>query len=56
MESSFIIGSRAVSREQSFRGYSPARGEEVGPDFSASTVEDVAEACRLAEAAFDSFR
>jgi NADP-dependent aldehyde dehydrogenase len=56
MDGHFLIGARAVTREASFSGFDPSRGEAIAPLFSVSTTEDVAEACRLAAEAFDRFR
>jgi NADP-dependent aldehyde dehydrogenase len=56
MDGSFPIGARNVSRDETFRGYNPTTGETIEPAFAVSTTEDVAEACRLAAAAFGTFR
>ena len=56
MDGSFPIGARFVTRDETFKGYDPTVGETIEPAFAVSSVEDVAEACRLAEAAFDTFR
>jgi NADP-dependent aldehyde dehydrogenase len=45
-----------VTRPETFQAVDPSTGEKVGPSFSVSTPDDVAEACRLADAAFDTFR
>lgn len=56
MDGSFLIGAREVSSDEVFRGYDPSTNELIEPAFAISTPGDVAEACRLADAAFDSFR
>jgi len=56
MDGHFLIGGRAVTRDDIFEGYDPARGETIAPAFAVSTADDVAEACRLAGEAFDVFR
>lgn len=56
MDGRFLIGAKSVSRPEVFRAVDPALGEAIEPGFSISTAADVAEACALAEAAFDSFR
>jgi alpha-ketoglutaric semialdehyde dehydrogenase len=56
MDGSFLIGARAVQSAESFRAFDPSTGEQVGPAFSVSGLEDVREACRLAAASFDVFR
>lgn len=39
-----------------FRGVDPARGRDLDPVFYSATETEVAQACALAEAAFDSYR
>ncbi|WP_156455349.1 aldehyde dehydrogenase family protein, partial [Sphingomonas sp. CCH5-D11] len=56
MDGTFPIGARLVSRDETFQGYNPTTGETIAPAFAVSTTEDVAEACRLAAEAFDTFR
>ncbi len=56
MDGSFLIGARAVDTDETFEAYDPALGEQIAPGFSVSTSAHVAEACRLADAAFDTFR
>lgn len=54
MDGSFPIGSRNVTRPETFRAADPATDALIVPDFSVSTPDDVTEACALAEAAFRS--
>jgi alpha-ketoglutaric semialdehyde dehydrogenase len=56
MDGSFPIGGRAVSRPETFRAIAAADGLPIAPDFAISTEADVADACALADAAFDAFR
>jgi alpha-ketoglutaric semialdehyde dehydrogenase len=56
MDGSFPIGTRDVTSTDVFHGYNPSTNEAIEPAFSVSSADDVAEACRLADAAFDSFR
>ncbi|MGK6318880.1 aldehyde dehydrogenase (NADP(+)) [Sphingomonas sp. DT-204] len=56
MDGSFLIGARAVTTEETFTGFDPATNEALEPPFSVATVDHVAEACRLADAAFDTYR
>ena len=56
MDGSFPIGARFVSRDETFQGYNPTTGETIEPAFAVYTTDDVAEACRLAAEAFDTFR
>lgn len=56
MDGSFLIGARAVTRDETFRAIDPATNEALDPAFATSTLEDVAEACRLAADAFDTYR
>ncbi|HVI98791.1 MAG TPA: aldehyde dehydrogenase (NADP(+)) [Sphingomonas sp.] len=56
MDGSFPIGARAVTREETFRAIDPATNEALDTDFAVSSLDDVAEACRLADEAFDTFR
>ncbi len=56
IDGSFPIGARMVTREEGFEAYNPTTGETIGPRFSVSTTDDVAEACALAAQAFDTFR
>jgi 2,5-dioxopentanoate dehydrogenase len=56
MDGHFLIGARAVTRDATFSGHDPSRGEAIAPLFSVSTPEDVVDACRLAANAFDAFR
>ena len=51
-----LIGARAVRRSRTFKAVVPETGEVIEPAFSCAAPEDVAEACRLADAAFDTFR
>lgn len=56
MDGSFLIGARPVTRTETFRAIDPATGAPLDPPFAISTEADVADACSLADAAFDSFR
>ncbi|GAA4780663.1 aldehyde dehydrogenase (NADP(+)) [Stakelama sediminis] len=56
MDGSFLIGSHAVSGGETFQAFDPATNEALDTDFAVSTVEHVAQACALADDAFDSFR
>lgn len=56
MDGSFVIGARSVQRRETFRAFDPALGSEIDPPFSISSIADVADACRLADEAFDAFR
>lgn len=56
LDGSFRIGDRKVQREETFRAQPAAGGELLDPPFSVSSADDVAEACRLADSAFDAFR
>jgi alpha-ketoglutaric semialdehyde dehydrogenase len=56
MDGSFLIGARDVASAETFRGFDPSTNEEIAPDFAVSSTDDVAEACRLADEAFDRFR
>jgi len=51
-----IIGRQAVERPDTFRAVAAATGEAIEPPFSIATDDDVAQACALADAAFDTFR
>jgi NADP-dependent aldehyde dehydrogenase len=51
-----LIGARAVRTTRTFKALVPETGEAIEPAFSCAAPEDVAEACRLADAAFDTFR
>lgn len=55
-DGSFLIGARAVSSDDSFTGHDPTTGAAIAPDFAISSLDDVAEACRLADTAFDAYR
>jgi NADP-dependent aldehyde dehydrogenase len=56
MDGHFLIGERAVTTDETFDAYDPSRGETIAPAFSVSSEADVAEACRLAADAFDTYR
>lgn len=56
MDGTFPIGARNVRRDETFQGSNPTTGETIEPAFAVSTTDDVAEACRLAAEAFDTFR
>lgn len=56
MDGSFLIGARAVTTDETFTGFDPATNEALDPPFSVATVDHVAEACRLADEAFDTYR
>ncbi len=56
MDGTFLVGARAVSREETFHAVDPSAGTEIGPAFSIATTDDVDAACRLAADAFDGFR
>jgi NADP-dependent aldehyde dehydrogenase len=56
MDGSFLVGGTRTSRPETFQASNPATGALLGPDFSVSSAADVANACWLAEQAFDSFR
>lgn len=56
MDGSFLIGAQAVTGTETFRAFDPSTGEEIEPQFSVSTADHVALACRLAAEAFDRFR
>ena len=55
IDGSILIGSRAERRSAAFHAANPATGETLPQAFSEATVDDVAEACALAEAAFPAF-
>jgi 2,5-dioxopentanoate dehydrogenase len=56
MDGSFLVGAREVERSETFQAFNPALNATVEPAFSVSSTQDVAEACRLAGEAFDTFR
>ena len=56
MHGKFPIGATLVSTSETFAGRAAADGSELPGRFSISSTADVAEACRLAEAACDAFR
>lgn len=56
MDGSFPVGAMSITRAATFQGSNPATGELLDPPFSVSEPGDVAEACRLADEAFDTFR
>jgi NADP-dependent aldehyde dehydrogenase len=56
MEGSFLVGGARVTRPETFQASDPATGALLEPEFSVSSAADVAEACALADEAFDSFR
>lgn len=51
-----LQGGKAAAGAEMFRAVDPSTGLNIAPDFAVSTDTDVAEACRLAEEAFDAFR
>jgi len=48
-----FIGRERVARTPTFLAVNPATGSTLQPPFSAATAADVARACELAAAAFD---
>ncbi|WP_380779021.1 aldehyde dehydrogenase (NADP(+)) [Sphingomonas sp. R86520] len=56
MDGTFPIGARAVSSDVTFLAIDPSTDAKIEPAFAVSSEADVAEACKLAEAAFDTFR
>ena len=46
----------ADTQQQTFRAIEAATGQAIAPDYSVSTVSDVAAACHAAAAAFDAYR
>jgi 2,5-dioxopentanoate dehydrogenase len=56
MSGELFIGRERVARQQTFHGVNPATGEKLQPAFSSAEFGDVARACELAAAAFDTFR
>ncbi|WNO52358.1 aldehyde dehydrogenase (NADP(+)) [Stakelama saccharophila] len=56
MDGSFLIGSRALTTDETFRAIDPSTDEALDTDFAVSTTDHVAEACKLAADAFDSYR
>jgi 2,5-dioxopentanoate dehydrogenase len=56
MDGSFLIGARSVTSDELFQAFDPSTNELLEPGFAVSTPEHVAEACRLAAEAFDTFR
>ena len=56
MDGNFLLGAKPVSRPEKFSAIAASTGEPFGPAFSVSTPGDVADACVLADAAFDHFR
>ena len=55
IDGSILIGKRAVARAAVFQTTNPATGENLPQTFGEATADDIAEACRLAEAAFPVF-
>lgn len=51
-----IGGSAVTGSAESFSAWNPATGETMEPVFHGATAEQVDEACRLAEQAFDAYR
>lgn len=56
MDGTFLVGASAVARGEKFHAVDPARAEAIEPPFSIATLDDVARACALSDAAFDVFR
>ena len=56
MDGSFPIGARSVTSDTSFEAIDPSTNAALDTAFAVSTPEHVAEACALADAAFDPFR
>jgi NADP-dependent aldehyde dehydrogenase len=56
MDGSFLIGARNVTRPTSFAAIAAATGESFAPEFAIATLDDVEDACSLADVAFDAFR
>jgi NADP-dependent aldehyde dehydrogenase len=56
MEGVYLIGARRVTGASAFRGVEAATGQDLPGDFPITTAADLDEACRLADAAFDTFR
>jgi NADP-dependent aldehyde dehydrogenase len=51
-----FIGYDRVATAASFRAIDPARGGPIDPTLSIAGADEVARACRLAEAAVDAYR
>jgi NADP-dependent aldehyde dehydrogenase len=52
-----LIGGQAVKGTgAAFRAYNPALQQSMDPEFTTADVNQIDQACRLAEAAFDTFR
>src|SRR5688500_14493978 len=52
-----LIGARAVrGAGDPIRGFDPATGQHLDPEFGAATTRELQEACALAADAFESFR
>ena len=56
MDGGFLIGARTVTRPETFQAIDPSTGKAIDPPFAIATEQDVADACALADAAFDTFR
>ena len=56
MDGSFLIGSKSQTGSDTFRAMNPATDEALDTDFAISSTSDVAQACKLADEAFDGFR
>lgn len=46
-----LVGTEERRREPGFRGFDPAAGREIGPEISEASIEDVRDACGLADQA-----
>ena len=55
IDGSILIGARDVQRETVFHAVEAASGAELPQPYAEATVDDVAEACALADAASDGF-
>ena len=56
MDGSFFVGASRVTRTETFQASDPSTDALLEPKFSVSSAADVADACRLADEAFQSFR
>jgi alpha-ketoglutaric semialdehyde dehydrogenase len=56
MQGAYLIGARRVTGGNSFHGVEAATGAALPGEFPITSAADLDEACRLADAAFDTFR
>lgn len=56
MDGTFLVGASAIARDETFLAIDPALNQAIEPAFSVADPQDVAVACKLADAAFDVFR